>query len=134
MKLYTRVPLNFKLLLSGLVPVVALFYFFYLIYQQKQLQIADTANFSTQVNVSLNVNRLLEDLRQERRGSVSKAVGKEGGESLEMERDRVDASIKKIEETLDNEIFNNYKSFMFLSRLPEWRTQIDNNELSTIMI
>lgn len=134
MKLFTRIPINFKLFLSGLVPVLALLYFFYLIYQQKQLQIADTAKFTTQLKVSSNINRLLEDLRQERRESLSVEEGKEVGENLRTKRDRVDLAIEGVEKIVDKDIFDNYKSFMFLTRLPEWRNQIDNHELNAIAI
>src|SRR5690554_4388994 len=134
MKLFTRIPLNLKLFLSGLVPALALFYFFFLIYQHKQLQIADTASFATRLTISSNVNRLLEDLQQERRESVNKALNNEAERSLQNERDRVDLAINDIEALADKEMFNNYKSFTFLTRLPDWRKQIDNNELNAITI
>lgn len=134
MKLFTRISLNSKLFLSGLIPILALLYFFYIIYQQKQSQITNTANFATRLVVSSNINGLLEDIRQERRESVSKALGKEVGESLQNERDQVDLAIEKISDIVDKEAFRNYKSAMFLTRLPQWRKEIDNNELNAVKI
>ncbi len=134
MKLFTRIPLNLKLFLSGLVPVLALFYFFFLIYQQKQLQIADTASFTRRLTISSNVNRLLEYLQQERRESVNKALRNEAERNLQNERDRVDLAINNIGDLADEEMFNNYKSFTFLTSLPDWRKQIDNNDLNVITI
>jgi thioester reductase-like protein len=134
MKLFTRIPLNSKLFLSGLIPILALLYFFYIIYQQKQSQIINTANFAARLVVSSNINGLLEDIRQERRESVSKSLGKEVGESLQNERDQVDLAIEKISDIVDKEAFRNYKSAMFLTRLPEWRKEIDNNELNAVKI
>src|SRR5690606_17354555 len=128
------IPLNSKLFLSGLIPILALLYFFYIIYQQKQSQIINTANFAARLVVSSNINGLLEDIRQERRESVSKSLGKEVGESLQNERDQVDLAIEKISDIVDKEAFKNYKSAMFLTRLPEWRKEIDNNELNAVKI
>lgn len=112
MKLFTRVPLNLKLFWSGLIPILALLYFFYLIYQQKQLQIADTANFISRLEVSSKVNGLLEDLQHERRESINKAVGKEVNERLKTERDQVDLAIEGVEAIAGRELFKNYRSFL----------------------
>jgi signal transduction histidine kinase/CheY-like chemotaxis protein/HAMP domain-containing protein len=130
MKLSTQIPLNIRLFMSGLLPILALFYFFYLIYEQKRLQIADTRNFTVQLQFSSKVNNLLEDLRQERRISLNNTLG----ENLRNERDEVDSTIEEIESMSGKEMFDNYKNFTFLTRLPEWREQINNRELSAVEI
>lgn len=84
MKLFTQVPLNIKLFLSGILPIMALLYFFHLIYEQKKLQIANTENFTTRLDLSSRINILLEDLRQERRASLNKIID----ENLRDERDK----------------------------------------------
>lgn len=134
MKIFTKVPLNLKLFFSGIVPVLALLYFFFLIYQQKQEQIAETEDFQRQVMLSTNVNKLLENLRQERRESLSKLAGKETNEDLNNERAEVDSNVEEIKQILDSDAFTNYQSLVFFNRLPEWRTQIDNNQLNAVSI
>lgn len=129
MKLFTQVPLTFKLFLSGIVPVIALFYFFSIIYEQRQIQIANTEVLSTQLELSTQINTLLETLRQERRASLNTK-----SEDLRNERDKVDAAIIDLEKIAGREMLNNYKNFTFLTRLPDWRRQVDNQELNAMQI
>lgn len=130
MKLSTKVPLNVRLFISGLLPILALFYFFYLINEQKRTQIADTKSFTIQLQLSASVNKLLEDLRRERSASLHGSLA----EVVRNERDGVDTSIEEIEAIAGRELFDNYKNFTFLTRLPEWRAQIDNGQLSAMAI
>jgi signal transduction histidine kinase/DNA-binding response OmpR family regulator len=129
MKLFTQIPLNIKLFLSGLIPVIALFYFFSIIFKQKEQQITNTITLTSQLELSSQINSLLENLRQERRASLNNVNG-----NLRNERDKVDATIVELEKIAGKEMLNNYKNFTFLTRLPDWRKQIDSHELDAMQI
>ena len=77
---FNLIPLNYKLTLLALVPLIVLIFFFYLIEKEKTENITGNNNFITRINLALAADDLVEQIQQERRLSLSNLFkGNENG-------------------------------------------------------
>src|SRR5690606_33118878 len=129
-QLFNRIPLNLKLILSAIIPLLALLYYFYVINTEREIKIATTENFIGRLNSTVAVSDLSDQLQQERRLSLSYLVGRENESNLINQRKETDVAFSKLEELLQGGLNENYKEYTFINELSDWRLQVDDHKLS----
>src|SRR5690606_16920145 len=129
-QLFNRIPLNLKLILSAIIPLLALLYYFYVINTEREIKIATTENFIGRLNSTVAVSDLSDQLQQERRLSLSYLVGRENESNLINQRKETDVAFSKLEELLQGGLNESYKEYTFINELSDWRLQVDDHKLS----
>src|SRR5690606_11177759 len=97
-QVFNRIPLNLKLILSAVVPLLALIYYFYVIHSEREVKIATTENFIGRLNSSVAVSDLADQLQQERRFSLSYLVARENEANVLNQRKETDATFAQLEQ------------------------------------
>lgn len=127
---FNLIPLNYKLALLALVPLIVLIFFFYLIEKEKTERITGNDNFITRINLALAADDLVEQIQQERRLSLSNLFkGNENG-ALSVQQLKTDEAIQKFDTYVDSGLNAEYANYTFIDELPSWRSKINNKEMS----
>ncbi|HWV71036.1 MAG TPA: nitrate- and nitrite sensing domain-containing protein, partial [Pseudosphingobacterium sp.] len=127
---FNLIPLNYKLTLLALVPLIVLIFFFYLIEKEKTENITGNNNFITRINLALAADDLVEQIQQERRLSLSNLFkGNENG-ALSVQQLKTDEAIQKFDTYVDSGLNAEYANYTFIDELPTWRSKINNKEMS----
>src|SRR5690606_4335689 len=96
-RLFNRIPLNVKLILSAVVPILALIYYFSLIQTEKSVRITTTENFIGRLDLTVATGKLIDRVQQERRYSLSYLLGRESNGNLIKSRKETDEAFKEYE-------------------------------------
>lgn len=127
---FNLIPLNYKLALLALVPLIVLIFFFYLIEKEKTDRITGTNNFITRINLALTADDLVEQIQQERRLSLSNLFkGNENG-ALSVQQLKTDEAIQKFDAYIDSGLNTEYANYTFIDELPSWRSKINSRKMS----
>ncbi|HUH17596.1 response regulator [Albibacterium sp.] len=129
-KLFNRIPLNLKLLFSAVIPLLALFYYFYIIQAEKQIQVSTTNNFISRLNNTIATANLIDELQKERRFSLSFLLKRENNSNLIVQREQSDIAFNELEKTSQNGFTEDYKKFTFINSLEDWRRRIDTDSIT----
>lgn len=129
-KLFNQIPLNLKLLFSAVIPLLALFYYFYIIQAEKQIRVTSTNNFIGRLNNTIATDNLIDELQQERRFSLSFILKRENSTNLIDQREESDIAFSELEKLSKNGFSEDYKKFTFINDLEGWRKRIDNNDIT----
>src|SRR5690606_26254219 len=133
-KLFNRLSLSSKLVISAIIPLLALAYYFYIIQSDRQVRTKTTENFISRLNTTISANNLIDQLQQERRFSLSYLFKKRNENDLINQRKEVSLAFEEVEESFKNGFNEDFKKFAFVDDLQNWRQQIDKNELPAIDI
>jgi signal transduction histidine kinase/DNA-binding response OmpR family regulator/HAMP domain-containing protein len=129
-KLFNRIPLNLKLVLSAVIPLLALIYYFYITQVEKQIQITTTNNFIGRLDNSIATANLVDELQQERRFSLSFLLKRENNTNLINQRRESDNAFDELEKVSGDTFSEDYKKFTFINDLQDWRKRIDSASIS----
>src|SRR5690606_2103775 len=129
-QVFNRIPLNLKLILSAVVPLLAPIYYLYVIHTEREVKIATTENFTGRLKSTVAVSDLPDQQQQERRFSLSYLVARENEANLLNQRKETDAAFSQLEQLRGSGLNENYKSYTFINELADWRLEVDNHELS----
>ncbi|TCK82708.1 response regulator [Albibacterium bauzanense] len=129
-KLFNKIPLHLKLLFSAVIPLLALFYYFYIIQAEKQIRITSTDNFITRLNSTIATNNLIDELQQERRFSLSFILKRENNSNINGQRERSDIAFSELEKLSNDGFTDDYKKFTFIDELGEWRRRVDSDSIT----
>ncbi|QNL50849.1 response regulator [Olivibacter sp. SDN3] len=127
---FNLIPLNYKLALLGFVPLLALIFFFYIVEKGKADRISGTNSFIARIDLTLATDKLVEQLQQERRLSVSKIFNQQDEGGLSVQQLKTDEAIQQLNAYIDKGLIADYGNYTFLNELPKWRTEINNGEIS----
>jgi len=127
---FNLIPLNYKLALLGIVPLVAMIFFFYLVEKEKGERINGANNFINRINFALTTDNLIEQLQQERRLSLSKLFNQNDEGALGIQQLKTDEALQQFEVYTDSGLTADYRAYTFIDELASWRTKISNGALS----
>lgn len=126
---FNLIPLNYKLVLLALVPVIVLIFFFYLIENEKKERIEGTNDFITRIHLALSADNLVEQLQQERRLSLSNIFNRNDSGALSVQQLKTDEAIQNFNTYIDSGLNAEYVDYTFIGELPSWRSKINNKEM-----
>src|SRR5690606_14671039 len=133
-KLFNRLSLSSKLVISAIIPLLALAYYFYIIQSDRQVRTKTTENFISRLNTTIAANNLIDQLQQERRFSLSYLFKKRNENDLINQRKEVSLAFVGVEESFKNGFNEDFKKFAFVNDLHSWREKIDKGELPAVDI
>jgi len=129
-KVFNRIPLNLKLVLSAIIPLLALVYYFYIIQQERNVKIATTENFISRLNTAVAISNLADQLQQERRFSLSYLLRRESENNLIEQRKKVSLAFTELENLSEDGFSEQFRKMTFLDELQNWRKEVDSYEIS----
>ena len=127
---FKKLPLTFKLLMIGIVPILFLVYFSIFIYHEKSQRVKLIGDYIEQIDQSANVAQLISQLGKERRFSFQYVLQKVNHESVLNQRLKTDSVIKVLESSHDFALAN-FAQYTFLDRLAATRMEIDTSKYYT---
>src|SRR5688572_23403933 len=117
---FRRLPLPFKLMLIGLVPLIFLIYLTAGLYMEKDKKLFVLGNYIDNIHVSVNLSRLIDHLQQERQFSYDYVLKKNHKDEMLLQRPRVDSIIRLIENAKDSTL-KGFTKYSFLKNLQDNR-------------
>ncbi|MGZ8536763.1 MAG: PAS domain-containing protein, partial [Flavisolibacter sp.] len=126
---FRRLPLPFKLMLIGLVPLIFLIYLTAGLYMEKDQKLILLGNYIENIHVSVNLSRLIDNLQQERQFSYDYVLKEHNRDEMLMQRPKVDSIIKLLETGKDSSL-KEFQKYSFLKNLHDTRIRIDSNKIS----
>jgi len=127
---FKKLPLTFKLLMIGIVPILFLVYFSIFIYHEKSQRVKLIGDYIEQIDQSANVAQLISQLGRERRFSFQYVLQKVNHDSVLSQRLKTDSVIKTLESSHDLALAN-FAQYTFLNRLAATRMEIDTSKYYT---
>lgn len=126
---FNLIPLNYKLALLGLVPLICLIFFFFIVEKEKTERINGTDNFITRINLALSADNLIEQLQQERRLSLDKMFKINDEGALSVQQLKTDEAIQQLNMYTDSGLNADYAEYTFIDELPNWRSSINQGTM-----
>src|SRR5688572_6748542 len=126
---FRRLPLPFKLMLIGLVPLIFLIYLTAGLYMEKDQKLILLGNYLESIHVSVDLSRLIDHLQQERQFSYDYVLKKNSREAMLSQRPKVDSIIHLIK-TANDSTLKEFSKYSFLKNLQDTRNRIDSNSIS----
>lgn len=126
---FRRLPLPFKLMLIGLIPLIFLIYLTAGLYLEKDQKLNVLGNYIENIHVSVNLSRLIDNLQQERQYSYDYVLKKNHRNEMLLQRPKVDSIIRLIETAKDSTL-KGFPKYSFLKNLQDTRNGIDSNKVS----
>ena len=131
MYIFKRLPLYIKLSLTSLVPLIALIYFFNLVYKDQQRQITYIENFKKRLNITLTIHQGVSQLEKERRISLQYLFNNRPLQVLENQQASSDVTLEEIKSlTFDNGVTD----INYTAGLNNWRNLIAQKEVQPSVI
>src|SRR5690606_5558578 len=123
---FRKLSLTVKLLLVGIIPVLLLIYFSYIIYNEKTRKLNMMGDYIEQVTQSGVISELVSQLGLERRYSYHYVLKKDSVDKMKAQRLITDSVIAHLEKN-SNDLLDNFIDYTFLHEMPGIRQQIDEN-------
>jgi signal transduction histidine kinase len=121
---FRKLPLTFKLLLIGIIPLLFLFYFAFLINKEETRKIQLIRNYIHHVELSKRVSELISQLTVERRESYKYALKTGDHETVVKQRAKTDSIILLLSKSEDLSYYK-FQDYTFLDNLQQTRDQLD---------
>ena len=121
---FRKLPLTLKLSLIGIVPVLFLFYFAFVINKEKTRKVELIRNYIEHVEQSKTVRELISQLGRERRVSYQYALKTGDHKNVSEERAKTDSVINLLKKSDDLGLYK-FSEYTFLDNLPKTRSQLD---------
>lgn len=131
MKSLGRLPLNVKLALTSLVPLLALIYFFSIVHADKKTQITYTKNFQKRLQVTVAIFNAVSDLEQERRFALQYYYKITSLPLLQDQQAASDLSLEHIKALSKNNWTTNLNYGLGLK---DWRARIEPGQISPELV
>ena len=123
-KFFRNLPLPFKLILIGFLPILFLLYLSYNLNKVENEKLEILSSSLKRINQATALTNVIYELQMERRYSFGYVVNKEWRKELVIQRPKTDASIKELIEISKPQL-NNLRSYTFLNKLPGIRSKLD---------
>ncbi|MGH2646717.1 MAG: nitrate- and nitrite sensing domain-containing protein, partial [Ginsengibacter sp.] len=123
---FRKLPLSYKLMLIGIVPVLFLIYLSGQLYLDKKQRVTLVGDYIDHINESREIASLISALEMERRYSYEYALKKGRYSKVIIQRPRTDAAIKLLEKSKDPAILN-FPEYTFLNKLQKTRNALDTS-------
>lgn len=128
---FRKWPLTIKLLLIGIVPILLLIYFSFVIIHEKAQNVKLIGNSIETIEQSYNIKELILNLGRERRFSYQYLLKKDSLVQLIDQRLRTDSSIKVL--TLSHDpALNGFTKYTFLDELDTTRSYVDSDDTNQV--
>ncbi|MEP6595054.1 MAG: ATP-binding protein [Ginsengibacter sp.] len=124
---FRRLPLQVKLVLIGIVPLIFLTYLSFQLYKEKAQKVKLIGDYIERIHQSANINTLMNELQTERRYSYHYALTKEGHDKIMSQRAITDSIIKHLQNSNDSSLAG-FTSYTFLYNLPNVRKALDTSQ------
>ena len=121
---FRKLPLTLKLSLIGIVPVLFLFYFAFVINKEKTRKVELIRNYIEHVEQSKTVRELISQLGRERRVSYQYALKTGDHKNVSQERAKTDSVINLLKKSDDLGLYK-FSEYTFLDNLSKTRSQLD---------
>ena len=122
--LFRRTPLSVKLVLIGIIPFLFLIYLANQVYQEEKNNLALLEAYRERVLASEKLNRLIDELQNERKYSFDFAMKKVPHTELLAQRPKTDSALVNLERTKDETLIG-FRNYTFLNDLDKTRRLID---------
>lgn len=128
---FNLIPLNYKLALIAMVPILVLVFFFYKVEKEQETRIHAVERFDQRLDFSNAVNNFRYNVLMERRFSLGKLLDKNSANKLSEQRLLMDSAILQLDKYIAlGELDSDYKSYTFVDSLYLWREMMDSDKLS----
>src|SRR4051812_32030744 len=121
---FRRLPLQVKLMLIGIIPIIFLIYLSYHLYKEKTQKVRLIGDYIERIHESANIISLMNELQAERRYSYQYALTKKGHDKILVQRKVTDSIIKLLQQSSDSSLVG-FTSYTFLNNMPGVRKAID---------
>lgn len=121
---FRKLPLTYKLLMIGIIPILFLLYFSVIIYKEKSQRVKLIGDYIEHVDQSANLGELINELGRERKFSYQYAIKKAGHEKVLEHRLKTDSIIDLLKRSSDLTLIN-FTKYTFLDDLADTRASID---------
>jgi signal transduction histidine kinase len=128
--LFNKLTLSAKLAIVGFVPLICLLFVSYYFNAEKTERIVIVQNFGKRVQETAALTRLVDMLQAERRYSHAFVLNGMAGNEMIQARAESEKSFQELE-TLSSERLGETRAYTMVDLLPELRSRIDRQELST---
>jgi len=124
---FRKLPLTVKLAMIGIIPVLFLCYFAFLIHVEKSRKVDLIRNYIEHVDQSKNVSELISELGTERRYSYQYVLNLQSHENVLKQRSKTDSVINILKKSNDVALFH-FSEYTFLDKLADTRNQLDTSK------
>lgn len=128
-KLFNRIPLNIKLILSAVIPLLALIYYFSVIHTERTVRIQTTENFIGRLDLTVASGDLVDKIQQERRFSLSYLLGRENNANLITARKETDRAFSEYESLMKDGFTEDFRKYSYINDLENWRSEVDSRNI-----
>jgi len=128
-----RLPLQIKLLLIAVIPVLFIAFLTFQLYVEKTRHLTLVKSYLTRLEQSAAISRLIAQLQTERRVSFDYALHQADHKALQQQRPATDSALNVLKQVHD-ESLNHFTSYTFLENLDSVRELIDGNRYTTTQV
>lgn len=127
---FRRLPLPYKLLLIGLVPLLLLVYMTVQLYKEKTRELELLHSYLDRITQSVNLNKLIEQLQTERRYSFSYVLEAKDKEALIAQRTETDKALQRLDNPNLLTLYK-YRDYTFLDKIQATRNGVDSGRVNS---
>jgi signal transduction histidine kinase len=124
---FRKLPLQIKLLLIGLIPIIFLIYLSYQLYKEKAQKTKLIGGYIERIHQSGSINTLMTELQTERRYSYQYALTNEGYDKIVSQRKVTDSIIHYLQKSKDSSLAG-FTRYTFLDNLFNIRKGLDTSQ------
>jgi len=124
---FRKLPLSYKLMLIGIIPIVFLIYLSGELYVEKNQRVKLISNYIDHIHESGNISSLINELESERKYSYEYALKKDDYNNVLLQRPRTNGIVRLLKKSKDPAIAN-FSDYTFLNNLSSIRKAIDTAE------
>lgn len=124
---FRKLPLTYKLILIGIIPIIFLTYFSVVIYREQSQRVALISDHIERVQQSEDLGELVIELARERKFSFQYAIKRADLEEIAEQREKTD-SVTAILSASDDVYLKDFEKYTSLDQLPAMRMNIDTGK------
>ncbi len=124
-RFFRKLPLQAKLMLIGVVPLLFLIFLAIQLYIQKNQKLATLEKYIQKFDESATITRLIDNLQTERRFSYEYVLNRNWGPEMLRQRKQTDSLINDLSGRRDSTL-KGFESYSFLDNLQQTRNSIDS--------
>ncbi len=124
---FRKLPLTYKLVLIGIIPIIFLAFFSVVIYREQSQRVALIADHIDRVQQSEDLGALIIELARERKFSFQYAIKRADLKEIAEQREKTD-SVITILSASDDDYLKDFGNYTSLNQLPAMRKRIDTGK------
>ncbi len=130
---FRKLPLTYKLLIAGIIPLLVLLYASEQLYSEKENRVTLVLNYNNHIHEAGEIASLISELEREARYSFEFALKKGRYSNLVIQRSRTDKFRINLEKSEDPSI-KNFSKYTFLNGLEAIRAAQDSSAISDVQL